>query len=160
MIGHGSFGMSPTGPIFPLPQKLIVQLLHEDAKIPTYGTKKSAGFDLYSPIADAIKPGERKLISLGLKIKIPDGFYVKIVSRSGHALRFGVEAGAGTIDSDYYHELGVLLHNHGNVPFLIAKGDRIAQGILRKYYYAEFVEGEVTANEGDTRIGGFGSTGT
>lgn len=124
-----------------------------------YATPGSAGFDLRSVEDKIIGPGERGLIKTGLKMEIPVGYELQIRPRSGLALKYGLTVinSPGTIDSDYRGELGVILINHGDREIRVERGERIAQGVLKEFSRARFIEGKVGASErGD---GGFGSTG-
>ncbi len=143
-----------------------------------YATKHSAGFDISASCDGLIPPHQWRLISTGLYIEgweplkliaqLPDsrGYtqtkamelipQIQIVPRSGLALSKGVTVlnSPGTIDCDYTKEIQVMLINHGEYPFIITKGDRIAQGVMT---YVDKVEG-VTVKQVD-RLSGFGSTG-
>jgi dUTP pyrophosphatase len=132
-------------------------------KLPTYETGQSAGMDLSAALPDALElgPGDRALIPTGLSIALPAGYEAQIRPRSGLAYKYGVTVlnTPGTIDADYRGEIKVLLINHGNEPFTIERGMRIAQMVIAKY---EHVEWNVVANLDETSRGdgGFGSTGT
>jgi dUTP pyrophosphatase len=106
-----------------------------------------------------IYPGERKLIKTGLKLEIAEGFEIQIRSRSGLALKNGISVlnSPGTIDSDYRGEIGVILINHGDKPFVVQNGDRIAQAVLVKVERAVFEEDLISQSERGE--GGFGHTG-
>ncbi len=132
-------------------------------KLPTYATALSAGMDLSAALETAVEigPGERALIPTGLSIAMPDGFEAQIRPRSGMALKHGVTVlnTPGTIDADYRGEIGVILINHGQEPFTIERGMRIAQMVVERY---EHIEWEVVESLDETDRGeeGFGSTGT
>lgn len=141
--------------------------LHEDAIIPQYQTKGSAGFDFHAIETKAISEGETLLIKTGLSIEIPEGYELQIRSRSGLAFKNNIVVlnSPGTIDSDYRGEIGIILHNvsqsisiQDSHPFLIMKGDRIAQGVIAKVEQPiiEIVEELSSTERGE---GGFGSTG-
>ena len=143
----------------------ILRLPHsEGLPLPTYETAGSAGMDLRAAISEGetlvLEPGQRKLIPTGLKIALEPGYEAQVRPRSGLALKHGISApnSPGTIDSDYRGEIGVILINHGELPFEIKRGDRIAQMVIARYEQARMVEVEAvdeTARGG----GGFGSTG-
>jgi dUTP pyrophosphatase len=135
--------------------KLVFEKIHPDAQIPTYGSEKAAGLDVYSPGNYTIEPGARLLIKTGIKANIPEGTWLSVQSRSGTAVKAGIEKGAGVIDEDYRKEIGILLHNLGNESYHILKGDRIAQMVLLPYLRPEIEEGAVDDND----RGGYGSTG-
>jgi len=135
---------------------------HQDAVIPMYATEGSSGFDLHSVKDETLKPGERKMISTGLRAEIPIGKEIQIRPRSGFAKNQGVTVlnTPGTVDADYKGVIHIILINNGNDPVIITKGDRIAQGVFANVEQAEIVEG--TEEDLTTSIrgtGGFGSTG-
>lgn len=119
---------------------LKVQKMHNDAKVPTRGSEFAAGYDLYACSECIVHEGKRFVVPTGIRIKIPDGCYARIASRSGLTVKNGIEVGAGVIDRDYDGEIRVVLFNHGNRPFRIYQGYRIAQLILERYEHAEVVE--------------------
>ena len=139
---------------------LPVIRLSPDAILPTRGSEFAAGLDLYAPLAGVVEPGERLLVKLDISIELPKDTYGHVLPRSGLALKYGIHVGAGVIDEDYRGNVGVLLMNFGNKPFVFAPGDRIAQLVVKTYHRLAVVEKgseEATATErGD---GGFGSTG-
>ncbi len=136
----------------------------EGLALPAYETTGSAGMDLRAAVAEfepvVLAPGERKLIPTGLKIALEPGYEAQVRPRSGLALKHGVTClnSPGTIDSDYRGEVGVILINHGQIPFEIRRGERIAQLVIASY--AQAVMAEVEALDETARgAGGFGSTG-
>lgn len=134
-----------------------VKLLHEDAKVPFYGSEEAAGFDLYSVEDVYIGAGEKALVSTGVSLEFPKGYGLKFRDRSGLGVK-GITHFAGLIDSDYRGELKVILFNSGKEEYKIEKGDRIIQGVLVPVMRAEFEEVE----ELDDTVrgeGGFHSTG-
>jgi dUTP pyrophosphatase len=130
--------------------------------LPSYQTVNSAGMDLQANIAASItlQPTERKLIPTGLYIEIPAGFEAQVRPRSGLALKKGITVlnSPGTIDADYRGEIGVILINLSNEPFIIENGERIAQIVFAQHSQAEWHEVEVLSDT-DRGAGGFGSTG-
>lgn len=136
--------------------KVAVEFCHENAKCPVYATEKAAGCDFYSPINGTVPPKGTAVIRTGVKMVIPEGYYLEIKSRSGLAAKFSIEKGAGTIDEDYRKEIGIVLHNLSDKPFHFAAGDRIAQGVFARYWQADF---ELVDSVEDNGRGGFGSTG-
>lgn len=136
----------------------------EDLPLPAYETEHAAGMDLRAAIpADApvcVEPGERVLVPTGLRMAIPPGFEAQVRPRSGHAVRHGISMvnTPGTIDADYRGEVKVLLINHGNLPFEIRRGDRIAQLVVAPV--ARVTWATVTELPATERgEGGFGHTG-
>ncbi len=131
-------------------------------KLPNYETEGSAGIDLQANIDEPIKlePLDRVLIPTGLFISIPEGFEAQIRGRSGLALKHGITLanGIGTIDSDYRGEIKVILINLGKEPYIINKGDRVAQMVFVKY---EKVNLKLVEELDDTSRGkgGFGHSG-
>ena len=142
----------------------VVRLEHgADLPLPQYATSGSAGLDLLAAISsDAIlAPGERRLTPTGLAIALPEGFEAQVRPRSGLALKNGVTVlnSPGTIDSDYRGEIGVVLMNHGDAPFVVTRGMRIAQMVVAPVTQLSWDE---TTKLPDTErgAGGYGSTGT
>jgi dUTP pyrophosphatase len=107
-----------------------------------------------------LAPGDRALVGTGWSIAVPEGFEGQVRPRSGLALKHGVTVlnSPGTIDADFRGELLVLLINHGREPFVIARGDRIAQLVIAPTARAELVE-TTTLPPTSRGIGGYGSTG-
>ena len=112
---------------------LGVKKLCYDAIVPTRGSDRSVGYDLYSS-EDATVPCQagRALVSTGIALSIPDGLYGRVAPRSGLAVKHCINVGAGVIDPDYTGEIKVILFNHGLKDFEIKKGDRIAQLVLER----------------------------
>jgi dUTP pyrophosphatase len=141
-----------------------VKKLYGDAFVPQYTTEGSAGVDLHAYLPDrvpiGIEPNQRMLIKTGIAVKLPKRHELQVRPRSGHALKAGVTVlnSPGTVDTDYIGEIGVILYNTGNVPFIVNHGDRIAQAVIAKYEKPRFkvvTELEETARGGN----GYGSTG-
>lgn len=141
---------------------LKIKKLNTDLPLPNYQTDGSAGMDLMSASSDeiVIKSGEAKLIKTGIAIALEKGFEAQIRPRSGLALKNGITVlnTPGTIDSDYRGEICVILINHSNQDFIIAKGMRIAQMVIAKYETAKIIEVE-DLDETARSASGFGSTG-
>ncbi len=141
----------------------IKKLPHgSDLPLPFYATAHSAGMDICAAIAQDIilKPGERKLISAGFSIALPEGYEAQVRPRSGLALKSGVTVlnAPGTIDADYRGEVCVILINLGQESFIVTRGMRIAQMILAPCTQA-VLEEVVELAETKRGAGGFGSTG-
>ena len=133
-----------------------------DLQLPSYETVGAAGMDVEAGVRDSltIQPGERVLIPTGFSIALPDGYELQVRPRSGLAVRHGVTIvnSPGTIDADYRGEVKVALINLGQEPYIIQRGDRIAQLVLAPVVRATFQE--VTAlDETERNSGGFGHTG-
>jgi dUTP diphosphatase len=130
--------------------------------LPRYATSHAAGMDLLADLAAPVSlpPGERALVPTGIAIALPDGYEAQIRPRSGLALKHGVTLvnTPGTIDPDYRGEIGVILINHGTVPFTVNPGDRIAQMLFARFERGELLEVE-KLEETARGEGGFGHTG-
>lgn len=130
--------------------------------LPHYETGASAGMDLRANISEPItlQPLERSIIKTGLFIELPVGFEAQVRPRSGLAAKKGVTVlnAPGTIDADYRGEIGVILVNLSNEPFIIENGERIAQLVIAKHERAEWVAVN-ELSETKRGEGGFGSTG-
>jgi len=132
--------------------------LKTQAVLPTRATSGSAGYDLTAICDDTIEPGCRKLLPIGISIKLPEGVYGRIAPRSGLSVKKGIQVGAGVIDPDYTGEIHVLLFNQGSETFEIKTGDRIAQLILERFEFHEVRQVD-SITETVRGSGGFGSTG-
>ena len=130
--------------------------------LPKYQTALSAGMDLYANISEPItlKSLERRLISTGLFISLPEGYEAQVRPRSGLALKNGITVlnTPGTIDADYRGEIKVILINLSLENFKIEPGQRIAQMVLCPVIKAELHEVDELP-ESVRGSGGFGSTG-
>lgn len=129
----------------------------EDAILPQYAHFSDAGADLYSNEEVDIQPNEVKIVSTGLKIEIPNGYEMQIRPRSGMTVKTPIIVQLGTIDSDYRGTIGIMMYNHGEIPYRVQKGDKIAQAIIMPTYHGNFL---VTDSLTETERGenGFGST--
>lgn len=144
--------------------KIRIKKLHEDAVIPKYATNGSSGFDLVALEDVRFDPGETKLVKTGLAIDVGYGYELQVRPRSGLSLKtpLRVANSPGTVDSDYRGEVCVIISNtisnKGYEPYLIKKGDRIAQGVVCPVVQADI---EVVDYLDDTArgAGGFGSSG-
>lgn len=139
----------------------LKRLPHGDGlPAPSYATAHAAGMDVVSAEDVTIAPGSRHAVATGFAMAIPQGFEVQVRPRSGLALKHGISVpnAPGTIDADYRGEVKVILINLGEAPFVIARGDRIAQLVAAPVQMATFTE---VADLDDTvrGAGGFGSTG-
>jgi dUTP pyrophosphatase len=124
-------------------------------------TEQAAGMDLAAAVAEetVILPGERKLIPTGVVVAVPEGYEAEIRPRSGLALKHGVTLvnAPGTIDADYRGEVGVLLINHGSLPFIVRRGDRVAQMVVHRVCRVTWDDGVVLSTT-ERNDGGFGHT--
>lgn len=139
----------------------IKRLPHgEGLDLPRYATPGAAGMDVVSAEDVILAPGARHAVATGLAMAIPQGFEIQVRPRSGLALKHGITVPntPGTIDSDYRGELKVILINHGDEPFAITRGDRVAQLVLAPVIQGRWEEVE-QLDDTVRGSGGFGSTG-
>lgn len=136
------------------------------AVMPAFAHEHDAGADLRAVMPEGIDyqeigPGQRMLISTGLRMEVPPGYEVQIRPRSGLALKHGVTVlnTPGTIDATYRGVVGVILANFGNETFAVHPGDRIAQMVVANLPDVKLEEA-VSLSETQRGSGGFGSTGT
>ncbi|MBW2557298.1 MAG: dUTP diphosphatase [Deltaproteobacteria bacterium] len=149
----------------PLNNKVAISVkrLHgKDISLPRYMTENSAGMDISAAMdgEETLLPGERRLIPTGIAIALPPGYEAQIRPRSGLAVEAGITVlnSPGTIDADYRGEVKILIINHGDKPFAVKRGDRIAQMVIHKIYRASWnmTDNLEITERGD---GGFGHTG-
>ncbi len=143
----------------------VVPLAHfEGLMLPAYETAGAAGMDLRAAVAEdaplILEPGERVMTPTGLTIALPPGYEAQVRPRSGLAAKHGITClnSPGTVDADYRGEVKVILINHGTEPFVITRGERIAQMVIAPVTQASL---EIVAelDPTDRGGGGFGSTG-
>ena len=133
-----------------------------DIPLPRYMTDQSAGMDLCAAIKKdlVLNKGELVLIPTGFAIALPPGFEAQIRPRSGLAIKHGIGLinSPGTIDADYRGEIKIAAINLGKTPYTFRRGDRIAQMVIKKVYFArlDIVE---ALDETKRNAGGFGHTG-
>lgn len=134
--------------------------------LPSYGTPDSAGMDLRAKLDKAItlQPGQRALVPTGLHMALPAGYEAQVRPRSGLAYKHGVTVlnSPGTIDADYRGDVGVILINHGQAPFVVEDGERIAQLVIARYERVTWQVHDALSDLPETERGegGFGHTGT
>ncbi len=141
----------------------IQRLAHaRDLPLPAYATPHAAGLDLRAAVEDEIvlHVGERALVPTGIAIALPQGYEAQVRPRSGLALKHGITVlnAPGTIDADYRGEIKVILVNLGDAPFVIRRGERIAQLVVAPVAHVRWLEVEALP-ETERGAGGFGSTG-
>jgi len=139
----------------------VARLPHgEGLPLPAYASPGAAGMDVVAAEDVDLLPGQRHAVATGFKVAIPAGYELQVRPRSGLAFKHGISVPntPGTIDSDYRGELKVLLINHGDQPFAIRRGDRIAQIVPAAVTPAMFEEVDELC-ETERGAGGFGSTG-
>ena len=144
--------------------KVFVQRLPHahDLPLPGYMTAGAAGMDLLAAVAGPLTllPGKRALVPTGLQLALPAGVEAQVRPRSGLAIKHGISVlnSPGTIDADYRGEIKIILANLGEEPFVVKRGDRIAQLVFGRVFRASFSEVETLPETGRGE-GGFGHTG-
>jgi dUTP pyrophosphatase len=137
-----------------LPIEVKFEKIHKDAKLPTRATDGRAYYDCYSAEEIAILPGQIKVVSTGLKIQPPPGYFIDIRPRSGMASKgITINNAPGTLDMDYGDIFKVILINHSKSSYIINVGDRICQINVMPMYEIEWVNSKISGTSG------FGSTG-
>jgi dUTP pyrophosphatase len=143
----------------------IRQLPHgEGLPLPAYQSEHAAGLDLLAAVPREspliLAPGQRAMVPTGLTIALPEGYEAQVRPRSGLAAKHGVTVlnAPGTVDADYRGEISVLLINHGDVPFPVQRGERIAQMVIAPVAHAELAPAS-SLSATKRGSGGFGSTG-
>ena len=134
-----------------------VEVKVQGGAAPEYASPGAAGADLRASEETVLAPGERAAVPTGLRLEIPPGHVGLVWPRSGLAVRHGIDTLAGVIDSDYRGEVRVVLVNHGQEPFRIRAGDRVAQLLVHRVERARFIAAELA--DSARGEGGFGSTG-
>jgi dUTP diphosphatase len=143
----------------------IHQLPHgKGLALPAYQSTHAAGLDLLAAVPEdapmVLAPGKHAMIPTGLTIALPQGFEAQVRPRSGLAAKHGVTVlnSPGTVDADYRGEINALLINHGDQPFTIRRGERIAQMVIAPVIQVELIPA-ASLSATDRGSGGFGSTG-
>jgi dUTP pyrophosphatase len=143
-------------------QNIQIKIISESGILPAYETIGSAGLDVRAYLKEPIllKPGERVLISTGIRVELPMGFEAQIRARSGLSIKHGLAMvnGVGTIDSDYRGEIMLPVINLGDENVLIENGDRLAQMVIARYERITW-ERTTQLNQTERSEGGFGHTG-
>lgn len=136
---------------------VFIKYLHKNGKIPTKVNSNDAGFDLYANIDTVIPPKQRKTVSTGIALQMPEHFAGLIWPRSGLSVKQGIDVLAGVIDSGYRGEIMVCLYNTSDENVIINTGDRIAQIIFQEVPHVIM---EVHESLGSSQRGenGFGSS--
>lgn len=133
-----------------------------DVPLPAYATEGSAGMDVRAAVDTpmTVAPGQTVLVPTGFAMAVPPGFEAQVRPRSGLAIKHGIGVlnAPGTIDSDYRGEVRIILTNFGKEPFVIQRGERIAQMVIAPFVRATWEEKDALE---DTQrgAGGFGHTG-
>ena len=144
-------------------KSLGVELVHEDAKVPSYAYPSDSGFDLRSTVEINIPPFGRALIPTGIKLSIPEEYEIQIRPKSGLALNQGLTVlnTPGTVDSGYVGEIKVIVFKTKNATVTVSKGMKIAQAVLCPVMCGKYVSIELMdkVENKDRMDNGFGSTG-
>jgi dUTP pyrophosphatase len=163
MLGMSVDKMNETHMTMMKTKTLGVELVHEDAKVPSYAYPSDSGFDLRSTIEINIPPFGRSLIPTGIKLSIPEEYEIQVRPKSGLALNQGLTVlnTPGTVDSGYVGEIKVIVFNTNNETVTISKGMKIAQAVLCPVVCGKYVSLELTnkVDNKDRGDKGFGSTG-
>lgn len=146
------------------PLRIQVKVLpgNEDLPLPRYMTERAAGMDLCAAVEEplVLSPGERIMVPTGFRMALPEGYEAEIRPRSGLAIQHGITLinAPGTIDADYRGEVRILMINLGQEPYVLRRGDRVAQMVVHQVCRAEL---ELAEDLEDTKraAGGFGHTG-
>lgn len=143
--------------------QVIVKIINTSGQpLPAYATESAAGMDVRAALTEplTLQPLQRALIPTGLRVALPQGYEMQMRPRSGLALKHGITLlnTPGTIDADYRGEIGVILINLSDTPFVINPGERICQMVVGPYSHVTWqaVDNLDTTDRGD---GGFGHTG-
>jgi dUTP pyrophosphatase len=163
MLGMSVDEMNETHMTMMKTKTLRVELVHEDAKVPSYAYPSDSGFDLRSTIEINIPPFGRALIPTGIKLSIPEEYEIQVRPKSGLALNQGLTVlnTPGTVDSGYVGEIQVIVFNTNKETVTVSKGMKIAQAVLCPVVCGKYVSLELTEKVEDKDRGdkGFGSTG-
>jgi dUTP pyrophosphatase len=140
--------------------KLRVKKLVDDAILPKYAHPGDAGLDLFAVAECTLEPGITGLVKTGISMELPEGTEAQVRPRSGLALKHSVTVlnSPGTIDEGYRGEVGVIMINHGQEPFHIEKGMKIAQMLVKPVFTVDVEEADELSDTSRGE-GGFGSTG-
>ena len=141
---------------------VTIKVLHERALLPQYQTTGSAAADIFACLEAPITlaPGERSVVPTGFAMQLPPGYEAQIRARSGLSSKHGITLanGVGTIDADYRGEVGAILINLGQEPFVIEHGMRVAQLVVSRVDQVSWLHA-TRLDETERGEGGYGSTG-
>lgn len=143
--------------------RLKVKIINKSGNpLPAYETPSSAGMDIRACIDSPItvEPMQRVLVPTGLRVQLPQGYEMQIRPRSGMALKHGITLAnsPGTVDADYRGEIGIIVINLSDKPFVINDGERICQMVITRYSHVEWEQVD-RIDETVRGDGGFGHTG-
>lgn len=141
---------------------LIVKIarIAKESRLPEYAHPGDAGLDLFSAVDCVINPSESALIATGIVLELPPNTEAQIRPRSGLALKHQITVlnSPGTVDEGYRGEVGVILINHGRIPFSVSVGMKIAQMVVAPVLHVK-VEEASSLSETARSNKGFGSSG-
>lgn len=133
-------------------------MLESDARMPERAYSSDAGLDIFSREEKVIMPGESAVFDTGVHVELPEGTFMKLESKSGLNVKYGVVSHGGVIDQNYRGSIAVKLYNHGDKPYMVRKGQKIIQGIIQPFIAPELEQVD-SLTETDRGSAGFGSTG-
>lgn len=140
---------------------LQIKMLDAGLPVPSYAKEGDAGFDLRARESVTLAPGERALVKTGVAFALPQGYVGLVHPRSGLAAKHGITVvnAPGTVDAGYRGEIMVcLLNTDLREPFVVERGDRIAQMVVQRFETARFVVVDELP-ESERGVTGFGSSG-
>ena len=143
-------------------EKIKIKVVLDDgAQVPVYATPNSAGADVRCRECFTLQPGERKVISTGIKMQLEDGMECQVRPRSGLALKHGITVlnSPGTIDADYRGDCGVILINFSHEPYTFEAGERIGQFVIKRDVVQADWDLVLFLDETERGQGGFGHSG-
>ena len=133
-------------------------MLEPGARLPERAYPSDAGLDIFSREEKVILPGESAVFDTGVHVELPEGTFMKLESKSGLNVKYGIVSHGGVIDQNYRGSIAVKLYNHGDKPYMISKGQKIIQGIIQPFIAPELEQVD-SLTETDRGSAGFGSTG-
>lgn len=133
-------------------------MLEPGARLPERAYPSDAGMDIFSREEKVILPGESAVFDTGVHVELPEGTFMKLESKSGLNVKYGIVSHGGVIDQNYRGSIAVKLYNHGDKPYMIRKGQKIIQGIIQPFLAPELEQVD-SLTETDRGSAGFGSTG-
>ena len=138
-------------------QKMKV-MLEPGARLPERAYPSDAGMDIFSREEKVILPGESAVFDTGVHVELPEGTFMKLESKSGLNVKYGIVSHGGVIDQNYRGSIAVKLYNHGDKPYMIRRGQKIIQGIIQPFIAPELEQVD-SLTETDRGNNGFGSSG-
>lgn len=133
-------------------------MLEPGARLPERAYPSDAGLDIFSREEKIIMPGDSEVFDTGVHVELPEGTFMKLESKSGLNVKYGIVSHGGVIDQNYRGSIAVKLYNHGDKPYMIRKGQKIIQGIIQPFIAPELEQVD-SLTETDRGSAGFGSTG-